>query len=74
MTTAPTTREDIKDRIGQTCSKIINKTIYKSSSSISAKIATMPTTRRRNILNIYWIDAKNSGKNMSKYKRQEDLH
>jgi len=44
MTTAPTTREDMKDRIDLFWN--YDRTIDKNPSSISAKIATMSTTKK----------------------------
>jgi len=43
IATASTTREDMKDRIGQACSEITIEQLIKV---CQAKIATMPTTRR----------------------------
>jgi len=52
MATAPTTKEDIKDRIGQACSKITIEQLI-NLSSITAKIATIAYNKKINISNIY---------------------
>jgi len=72
IATVSMTREDMKNKIGQACSKIMIEQLIKVRKTFQQK-CDYAYNKKVNISNIYWIDAKNFGKNVSVHERQEDL-